>query len=86
MKRLSEFRSIDVSGKSAVPYCILLFLILPNRLVLGYLIGQGSFGRVYTASWRSTSVAAKVIPCGTVAAKVIPCSGEVEILRYAIAN
>ncbi len=42
-------------------------------------IGQGSFGRVYSASWRGLVIAAKVIPVQF--SESIAVKGEIEILR-----
>lgn len=34
-----------------------------SDVVLGPVLGQGSFGKVYRASWRGTPVAVKIIQC-----------------------
>lgn len=64
------------SNVTITTYCRSCIDLDPNKLHLGELIGQGSFGRVFVASWRGTLVAAKVIPIQ------ISSLPEIEVLRY----
>eukprot|EP00727_Mastigamoeba_balamuthi_P000043 m51a1_g10035 putative pas domain-containing protein tyrosine kinase (806) ;mRNA; f:401-10402 len=53
-----------------------------SEILMGDVIGQGSFGVVYKATWRNTEVAAKVFSMDTVAAEdIVQFEKEVDVMR-----
>ena len=60
------------------PYNGCFIVVDSDKLLLRELIGQGTYGRVYSASWRGTLVAAKVIP---IQPSAFPTTREIEVLR-----
>ena len=59
---------------------ILLYIVDDTtELKLLEVIGQGSFGTVYSAAWRGSVIAAKVIPVHM--AEAASVAREIEIVR-----
>ena len=62
---------------------MLLYLYIDSTdLQLLNIIGQGSFGTVYTAAWHGSLIAAKVIPVSP--SETATLTSEVKILQYVI--